>query len=77
MSTKFDLIKHLDTPSCQPTELDNIKYQQIDVQVEGTQYTIKVPLRECEQVQRFIENNKNITYQQFKYLIRQHRAIRS
>lgn len=76
MSSKFDLIKQLQTPHQQISPADMIDYRQFEVQVDNILHQFKVPVRESEQVLQFIQNNNNISQQQYKQLLRQHRAIR-
>lgn len=75
--SKFSLIQQLEQPKAPVAESSGIQYQQYELEVEGTDRVINIPLREAENFETAVgELTTDIDGPTLKKLLRQFRGIR-
>ncbi len=77
--TDFSLINRLNTKDDTNSPLaEGIQYQQYELEVDGKQQTVNIPLREAVNFEACVVNNDTpLTRKSLKIILRQFRGVRS
>jgi len=75
--TDFSLIERLNKKEDESPLAKGVQYQQYELEVDGKQQTVNIPLREAENFEEFVVNNNNpLTRKSLKGILRQFRGVR-
>jgi len=87
MSSKFSLIseyttkgkdkKRLTEKATESTNVHKVKYQEYIIEVDSSERSVYIPVRECEHFEKVLESTTDITAFQLKELLRDFRGIRN
>jgi len=76
--SNFSLIRDLNKPSEKPKKQEpayGIKYQSYELQVEGKDIPVLIPIRECENFENVISNIEDLTESKLKQVTRDMRGL--
>jgi len=87
MNDKFSLIseyttkgknkKRLTEKTKESDDVHKVKYQEYIIEVDSSERSVYIPIRECDHFEKVLENTTDITAFQLKKLLREFRGIRN